>query len=121
MNGEVIELAITKEQAQFLKEFVRSISRYEIDFKKDFILTEEHERILSELEEEFEILREEYSNDCVNDFREELEEDEEDEEIGGVYVDITSVIDDTTIEPIIEEFEGNFYLHLLLECDVDIN
>ena len=52
-----VNIEITKEQAQFLEEYVSSMSRYydggEEDYKKDFILTEEMEKMIDELHKMF--------------------------------------------------------------------
>lgn len=54
----VVKCEITKEQAQFLEEFISSMSRYteeaEIIYKKDFVLTEECQGIIKELQDLFE-------------------------------------------------------------------
>ena len=59
---EPLMLEITEEQAQFLEEFVTNMwgatwssdGNFEINYKKKFVPTEEHEEIIEELRSEFE-------------------------------------------------------------------
>jgi hypothetical protein len=56
--SNVLEVEITKEQASFLEEYISNMSggdgdKVERNYKKDFILKEEHEDMIQELHELF--------------------------------------------------------------------
>lgn len=106
---ETIQCPITKEQAEFITEYISGLSKNawdtpHTDFKKDFILTEKHEKVIQELHDLF--------YDHVVYWNPECDGDIEDE--SQSYN--TSTEDGDTIH--IYEEDNQFYINLNVGCRV---
>ena len=105
-----IECPITKEQAEFITEYISGLSKDawdnpHTDFKKDFILTEEHENLIQELHDSF-------FDHAVNWQPDDVYGDVEDE--SQTYN--ISTEDSDTIH--IYEKDNQFYINLNVGCRV---
>ena len=97
----IIHFELTKEQAQFLEEYVSDMSGGEwdgdiINYKKDFILTEEHEEMIEELHSEFMSFTENWT----------LELDYEPRDESAHY----------EMKKVVEKEDGKFYAELEVSC-----
>ena len=100
-EDDIIHFELTKEQAQFLEEFVSDMSGAEwdgdvINYKKDFILTEEHEEMIEELHSEFMSFTENWT----------LELDYEPRDESAHY----------EMKKVVEKEDGKFYAELEVSC-----
>ena len=108
-RGEEILCEITKEQAQFLEEYVSDMSGgedgREVNYKKDFILTEKIEEMIDKLHEVFLEQVNKWTSKLLKNYWniEEIEDESERYEIE----DIT-----------ITEENGKFYVKLNAQCGV---
>ena len=100
-EDDIIHFELTKEQAQFLEEYVSDMSGGEwdgdiINYKKDFILTEEHEEMIEELHSEFMSFTENWT----------LELDYEPRDESAHY----------EMKKVVEKEDGKFYAELEVSC-----
>ncbi len=100
--SDTLKVEITKEQAEFLQEYVRDMSGggwrgEEINYKKDFILTAELEKMIQELHDAFEVK----CNDWAYN--------------QGEYQDETEFYE-TDVS--ISEEDGKFFVDLDVSCEI---
>jgi hypothetical protein len=100
-EDDTIHFELTKEQAQFLEEYVSDMSGGEwdgdiINYKKDFILTEEHEEMIVELHSEFMSFTEKWTYGLDYEPRDE----------SALY----------EMKKVVEKEDGKFYAELEVSC-----
>ncbi len=108
-NGE-IECEITEDEAKFLTEYIGAMSHTNwngkgTDYKKDFVLTDEHEKMIEHLHESFQ--------DCANDWTPEHKG-----EITDDSVNYNTAEDEGEVELTITQKEGKHFVKLYVDCEV---
>lgn len=105
----LIQCPITKEQAEFIREYVSEIAQEawdgnRVDFKKDFVLTEQHEDLIQELHDLFLNHAENWDPECDG----EIEYDSQS----------YNITDQGGREISIYEEDNQFYIELNVGCNV---
>ena len=100
LENSVERFELTTEQAQFLEEYVRNMSGGDwdtvINYKKDFVLTEELEEMISKLQSEFMSFIEEWTLGLDYEVRDE-----------SLYYEMNKVV---------KKEDGKFYAELNVSC-----
>lgn len=109
-SGE-IECEVTEEEAKFLTEYIGAMSQTnwngkQTDYKKDFILTDEHEQMIEGLHTKFE--------DSANEWQP--------EDMKGEFVEDSTTYntaeDEGEVELTLTEREGKHFVKLYVGCEV---
>jgi hypothetical protein len=110
IEGEML-CEVTEDEANFLNEYIAGMSftgwnGNQSDYKKDFILTDEHEVLIDELHTKF--------ADCANDFEPEAEGESDGENTSYN----TSQDDGSEPQVTIIEQDGKHYVKLFVACSM---
>jgi hypothetical protein len=108
-SGEML-CEVTKEEVEFLNEYIGGMSDAnwngrQTDYKKDFILKPEHEKMVEELHEKFQ--------DCANDFVPETKG-----EMSGDSTQYNTAEDEGEMGVEFVEQEGKTFVKLYVICEV---